>query len=204
MQRGRAADGPREGRNAVAGAAAARTSADGGAAHDPVELCGTEPASIVPAAGDHLRRHADGLSRSLHVVSQLHQLESHLRHARDVRRLEQLRAGSDGATFSECGCQDVRFHFLRGRDRGRARRRHRPDPEPRLCRKEPRQASAAAAARGHAGRHRDRVQSLLRSDHRPGQLRPAVVRDCRPACGFRTPSRSFRRWSSSTCGSGRR
>ena len=36
------------------------------------------------------------------------------------------------------------------------------------------------------------------------QLRAAVVRDCLPACGSRAPRRSFRRWSSSTCGSGRR
>ena len=95
---------------------------------------------------------------------------------RDVRRLRQLRAGADGAALSECARQDVRVHVLRGRDRGRARRRRRPRPEPRLRRQEPRQAPAAAAARGHAGRRRHRVQSLLRSDHRPRQLRPAVVR----------------------------
>ena len=37
---------------------------------------------LFPAAGDRLRRRDDALSRSLHAVPELHQLESHLRHAR--------------------------------------------------------------------------------------------------------------------------
>ena len=68
------------------------------------------------------------------------------------------------------------FTFFAVGDRGRAGCGHRADLQSRLRRQEPGEAAAAAAARGDTGCHRDRLQSLLRSDHRPRQLRPAVVR----------------------------